>query len=107
MKISQIKRIPRPALIIIIVLIAYNLITGVKVPENFENMEKTLVERAVDGDTIIISGGERVRMIGINTPESVKEAEDLEYYGKEASNYTKNKLEGNIVYLEKDISDTD
>ena len=70
-------------------------------------MEKTVVERVVDGDTIVISDGKRVRMIGINTPESVKEAGGIEYYGKEASNYTKNKLEGNTVYLEKDVSDKD
>jgi micrococcal nuclease len=107
MKISQIKSIPRPALVIIIVLIAYNMLSSDKTPENFENMEKTVVERAVDGDTIVISGGERVRMIGINTPESVKEAGDPEYFGKEASRYTSNNLEGKTIYLEKDVSETD
>ncbi len=107
MKIRQIKSIPRPALVIIIILIAYNLFTGNDVPENFENMEKTVVERVVDGDTVVISGGERVRMIGINTPESVKEAGEVEYYGDEASKYSKNKLEGKMVYLEKDVSNKD
>ncbi|MFO7886874.1 MAG: thermonuclease family protein [Eubacteriales bacterium] len=107
MKVSQIKSIPRPALLIIIVLIAYNLFADNDAPENFKNMEKTIVERVVDGDTIVISGGERVRLIGINTPESVKEAGEVEYYGKEASSYTKNILEGKTVYLEKDVSNKD
>ncbi|MDW7668312.1 MAG: thermonuclease family protein [Bacillota bacterium] len=107
MKISQIKSIPRPALVIIIILIAYNLFTGDDVPENFGNMEEAVVERVVDGDTIVIFGGERVRMIGINTPESVKEAGEIEHYGIEASNFTKNKLEGKTVYLEKDVSNRD
>ena len=107
MKLSQIRSIPRPALIIIIILVAYNLFISDDVPENFENMEETVVERVVDGDTIVISGGERVRMIGINTPESVKEAGEVEYFGIEASNFTKNKLGGKRVYLEKDVSNRD
>jgi len=107
MKINQLKSIPRPVLIIIIVLIAYNMFFGEEVPENFENMEKVVVERVVDGDTVVLSGGERLRMIGINTPESVKEAGQVEYFGKEASEYTKNKLEGKTVYLEKDVSNRD
>ena len=107
MKISQIKKIPKPALIIIIIIIAYNIISTEKPPENFENMKKTVVERVVDGDTIIISGGERLRMIGINTPESVKEAGEVEHFGIEASKYTKDKLEGKTIYIEKDVSDRD
>ncbi len=107
MKISQIKKIPKPALIIIIIIIAYNIISTEKPPENFENMKKTVVERVVDGDTIIISGGERIRMIGINTPESVKEAGEVEHFGIEASKYTKDKLEGKTIYIEKDVSDRD
>jgi len=107
MKISQIKKIPKPALIIIIIIIAYNIISTEKPPENFENMKKSVVERVVDGDTIIISGGERIRMIGINTPESVKEAGEVEHFGIEASKYTKDKLEGKTIYIEKDVSDRD
>ena len=66
------------------------------------------VVRIVDGDTMIASINgieERVRFIGINTPESTIELED---YGKEASDYTTSKLKkGSTVYLEKDISQRD
>lgn len=62
------------------------------------------VSRVVDGDTIELSDGSKVRLIGVNTPESTTRTEP---YGKEASNYTKSKLEGKKVYLQKDVSETD
>ncbi len=50
-----------------------------------------VVERVVDGDTIIadISGrSESVRLIGINTPESVARTRPVQCFGEEASLYT-------------------
>lgn len=46
------------------------------------------IVRVVDGDTVVanVDGtDERVRMIGIDTPESVKENTPVECFGKEAS----------------------
>lgn len=65
------------------------------------------VTRVIDGDTIEIEGGRRVRYIGINTPETVHPSKPVECYGKEASNKNKELVEGKIVELEKDISETD
>ncbi|WP_240326776.1 thermonuclease family protein [Aeribacillus pallidus] len=62
------------------------------------------VARVVDGDTFELSDGQKVRMIGVNTPESTTRTEE---YGKEASSYTKSKLEGKQVWLQKDVSETD
>lgn len=62
------------------------------------------VKRVIDGDTIELSDGSRVRLIGVNAPESTTRTEE---YGKEASNYTKSKLEGKKVWLQKDVSETD
>ena len=47
------------------------------------------VERCVDGDTILLVGGTRIRMIGANTPETVKPNSPVEPFGPEASQYTK------------------
>lgn len=61
---------------------------------NVYGLEKVNLYKCVDGDTFRIKlNGEdtKVRMLAIDTPESVKEKE-LEYYGKEASEYTCNKL---------------
>jgi micrococcal nuclease len=61
------------------------------------------VVRVVDGDTAVFSVGgrqEKVRFIGVDTPESTTQHEP---YGEEASNYTKRVLEpGRRVYLETD-----
>lgn len=65
------------------------------------------VTRAVDGDTIELENGEKVRYVGINTPESVDPRRKVECFGEEASAFNKNLVEGKKVRLEKDISDRD
>ena len=69
------------------------------------------VIRVVDGDTIIVEFGdveERVRLIGIDTPESVHADEAKNTIeGKIASDFTKSKLEGKNVNLEFDIEERD
>lgn len=67
-------------------------------------LELVTVSRVIDGDTIELSDGRKVRLIGVNTPESTTRTEP---YGKEASDYTRKKLEGKQVYLQRDVSETD
>lgn len=69
------------------------------------------VLRVVDGDTIQIDYNgtkEKVRLIGIDTPESVHpdEAKNTEN-GKIASDYTKELLTGKFVKLELDVQERD
>ena len=49
-----------------------------------------------------IAKGKKVRLIGIDTPETVKPNTPVQPYGKEASNYSKQHLNGKDVYLEYD-----
>lgn len=68
------------------------------------------VTRVVDGDTIEVNDGKetyKLRLIGVNTPETVHPNKDVEFFGKEASAYTKSVLEGRNIYIEKDVSDRD
>lgn len=69
------------------------------------------ITRVVDGDTLIVNiDGEntRVRMIGIDTPESVPDnPERITEKGIKASNYTKSLLTGSEVVLEYDKERTD
>lgn len=69
------------------------------------------VIRAVDGDTVLvdIDGEEvRVRLIGVDTPESVSTDEEKNTAeGKEASEYTAEQLAGKQIYLEYDEGLTD
>ncbi len=69
------------------------------------------VVRVVDGDTIVVAseGDEvKVRLIGVNTPETVDPNSPVEEYGKEASDYTKGVLsEGLAIELEYDVQQLD
>lgn len=65
------------------------------------------VTKVVDGDTITLETGETVRYIGIDTPETVHPKKEVMCYGKEASEMNKQLVEGKIVELEKDVSNTD
>ncbi len=68
------------------------------------------VTKVVDGDTIevLIEGQKKtIRLIGINTPETVDPRRPVQCYGKEASDETKKLLTGKAVYLSKDVSETD
>ncbi len=66
-----------------------------------------LVMRVIDGDTIEIEGGRKVRYIGIDTPETVHPDKGVECYGIEASNKNKELVQGKKIRLEKDVSETD
>ena len=43
----------------------------------------------MDGDTIILNGNERVRLIGVDTPETVDPRRPVQYFGKEALAFPK------------------
>ena len=115
-----------------IIIIIFAIMVGVGVPELMtdyfsdgvnaddkglaqeeSNLEAVKFIRTVDGDTIIVEDSEgqqqRVRLIGIDTPESVaKEEERNNEYGVMASDYTKELFSDvDTVYLEFDIDDDD
>jgi len=60
------------------------------------------VKRVIDGDTIVLEYGERVRLIGVDTPETVHPNKPVQFFGKEASKFTKDMVEGKNVRLEYD-----
>jgi len=65
--------------------------------------EQAKVARVVDGDTLVVQIGartEKVRLIGVDTPESVDKRRPVEAYGKEASAFTRRLADGKSVRLE-------
>lgn len=66
-----------------------------------------LVSRVVDGDTVELENGEKVRYIGIDTPETLDPRKPVQCFGKEASAKNKQLVEGKRVRLEKDVTDRD
>jgi micrococcal nuclease len=65
------------------------------------------VVSVVDGDTIKIEGGEVVRYIGVDTPETVAPNKPVQCYGKEASAKNKELVQGQVVELVRDVSQRD
>jgi len=70
------------------------------------------IKKFVDGDTFWIDNGtekgEKIRFIGVDTPESRKTFnKEVGYYGKEAKNYVENLLRGKKVRLEYDVDGYD
>ncbi len=70
-------------------------------PSQPNNLETATVATVVDGDTIELVDGRRVRYIGINTPER-----DQPYY-KEATDANRQLVEGRAVQLEFDVETFD
>jgi len=62
------------------------------------------VLEVVDGDTLKVNcptlGNEKVRLIGVDTPETKHPSKPVQYFGKEASTFTKKMAEGKDARLE-------
>ncbi|MGY3261705.1 thermonuclease family protein [Frigoribacterium sp. 2355] len=72
---------------------------------------EAVVDRVVDGDTVVVlvaGERERIRLIGVDTPETVKPDAPVDCFGPEASAFTTAALpEGATVWLEDDASQGD
>jgi micrococcal nuclease len=60
------------------------------------------VKRAIDGDTLLLINGEKVRLIGVDTPETKHPQKPVERFGKEAYLFARKMVEGKEVRLEFD-----
>lgn len=78
-------------------------------PTTIPQAQSTSVKalRVIDGDTIEIEGNIKLRYIGIDTPETKHPTKGVQCFGKEASNKNKELVEGKMIRMEKDISETD
>ena len=69
----------------------------------FSNAQDVVrVKRVVDGDTLLLFNGEKVRLIGVDTPETKHPQKPVERFGKEAHLFTKKMVERKEVRLEYD-----
>lgn len=115
-----IKMNPKQAIIIIIIGVIAYLFGGESVfnisgnnggnEAGNQDFVPAVIVRAVDGDTAVVKvdGQEkRVRFLGVDTPETVHPNKPVQFYGKEASNFTKESLNGRRVWLEYDSNPQD
>lgn len=91
-----------------------------KTPVQVAPAEIFRIARVVDGDTLVLSNGEKVRLTGIDTPEShinpkakkdsERSGEDLQVItkkGQEAARFVRELAEGKEVRLEYDVQQRD
>ncbi len=62
------------------------------------------VARVIDGDTIELENGDRLRYIGIDTPEEVDPRKPVQCFSKEAAAANKALVEGKSIVFYKDVS---
>lgn len=66
----------------------------------FRDDEQHVVSKVIDGDTLELANGDRVRLIGIDTPEFTDR--EPEPFAVEARKYLQDLVEGKTVRLEYD-----
>jgi len=116
-------------IISIIIIVGAVLFLGLKPPSTYgtkagiphdDQLPKLYVRRIVDGDTIVLSDGTKVRLIGVDTPEihnsekllkdsrrSGRDIRTIQRMGSRAKEFTKRKCLGKAVRLEYDVERKD
>jgi len=89
------------ATILLSIAVVLGVRYGVWVSNQSPQIQEVLVTRVIDGDTIELADGSRVRYLGIDTPEVG------ELYGAEATARNKELVEGKIVELQQGKRDRD
>ena len=72
-----------------------------------EGIETAKIQRVVDGDTVELDDGRKVRLLNVDTPETVKPNTPVRCYGKEASDFSKKYLTDKVVRLVADKESND
>ncbi|MFZ2303464.1 MAG: thermonuclease family protein [Minisyncoccia bacterium] len=83
---------------------------AVKQLASLSNPTLPIVIRVIDGDTIIVlvnGAQEKIRLIGVDTPETVDPRGSVQCFGEEASEFTRSILVNQVVRLESDASQDD
>jgi len=94
------------------VAVSFNPFSFLKNPEITRKSQTRFVVSVVDGDTIVLDDGEKVRYLGIDAPETHKKEDGVwinvnEPFGYEATNYNKSLVEGKEVSLRYDTEKKD
>lgn len=71
-------------------------------PDSSDLSRNAHVARVTDGDTLVLEDGERVRLIGVDTPETVHPSKGVQYFGKEATAFTRGLVLGKRVRIDYD-----
>ena len=87
--------------LVVVVLTSISSFTGYYILTNAQHEKTFNVTKVIDGDTVEIETGEKIRLLGINAPE------ENEHYYKEAKDRLVKLVEGKLVKLEGVSEDKD
>ncbi len=91
----------RPKTIFLLLLLAGLLAHGcAREPQG--PPRQALVTQVIDGDTLVLAGGARVRLLGIDAPEMEKEGRPAEFLAHKSKAYLTDLTQGKMVRLEYD-----
>lgn len=93
-----------------LLVLTFTFITGCGSEQTNSTLLDAEVTKVVDGDTlhVIISGKkETIRLLLVDTPETVHPTKQVQPFGPEASNYMKEKLNGEEIQVELGIGERD
>lgn len=76
-------------------------------PPSSSSQALVRVVKVYDGDTIVLDGGDKVRLLGINTPEVAGHRKSEEAGGEEAKAWLRREIQGRRVRVEQDVSTRD
>jgi micrococcal nuclease len=105
----------------VLLVLVGSLVCGCSdVDKTTQGYKDILVKRVVDGDTLVLQNNQRVRLIGIDTPEvhqsnklyrdaqrSKKDIQTIIGLGKRSFEFTRQLVEGKRVRLEFDVEKYD
>lgn len=106
----MIERFGCPRKAVLLILIAAFLLMLAAPAAAGPAVQEAYVIRTVDGDTLLarFDGREyRIRMVGVDTPETHHPSKPVGFFGPEAEKFTRDSLTGATVYLEFDVQQRD
>lgn len=90
-----------------LIIIFLALLVSYFYPNTIKNSgNKIIVSRVIDGDTIVLQTGEKLRYIGIDTPE-INFGKNPECYALKAKEFNQKLVEKKEIKIEKDVSEKD
>lgn len=104
MRKIKIKKLPVWAVVILLCAAALARVVEL---QSEQTITAAVVQRVIDGDTVVLVGGERVRYIGVDTPELHHPKKKVQPYAREATEFNRRLVEGQKVRLELDVERRD
>ena len=96
------RRLPLAAVVVVLLALVWRYFSAPPGPPEVLAEGLYEVQRVVDGDTLLLANHARVRLIGADTPETVKPNHPVEPWGPEASEFSRQFVAGRQVRLELD-----